>query len=340
MKRCLSWLVMLLLFIAWSPAAGDWLPPRDEELPAAHTEPSFPILTRLELPREYGFFVGDEIPLSLIIIEASEGVRIDLVNLPQRGDRHGLFEIREAAFQAPDQHRGRLIYHIDYVLQYFGPAPLTLPFPPVQILYAEEQERDVVSGVYHYRRLLSQPGRIHIARVGPLLPTATRGVSKPIDAPHGFLTWNLLGLGGLLLIAGAWQLGRQGYAWFTASRRVTAAAASPTDQALQQLEEVEQLLHDDRLHEIPCLVSEVVRRFLADMYPCAAFTKPTTELLQDLPEGPYRTDIARLLIACDIMKFGRRPTSRQEVRVLLQRAIALIHMATASDCEGAEHGTR
>jgi len=48
---------------------------------------SFPIVTSFELPRDYGYFIGDEIPLTLMI-ESQKGVVIDLVNLPRQGEQH------------------------------------------------------------------------------------------------------------------------------------------------------------------------------------------------------------------------------------------------------------
>ncbi|HXH09794.1 MAG TPA: hypothetical protein VNP04_08550 [Alphaproteobacteria bacterium] len=123
-------------------------------------------------------------------------------------------------------------------------------------------------------------------------------------------------------------------------RRAALIASSPASQALQQLKDTETLLLEDRQPEIPCLVSEVMRRFLASMYACSPFTKPTTELLQDLPDGPYRQDIVLLLRDCDVMKFGGHPNSRKESQELLQRAMALIHSSAPADDGGGGDGIR
>lgn len=145
MKRRLGWLVIPLLFMAWPPVLGDRNAAGEGEQASLRRESPFPILTRLNFAHEYGFFVGDEIPLTLSI-EAVEGVRVDLVNLPREGDTVGVFEVREAQIKPPHHHHGKRVYQIEYILQYFGPAPLTLTFPPLEILYAEERERDGVSG--------------------------------------------------------------------------------------------------------------------------------------------------------------------------------------------------
>jgi hypothetical protein len=197
-----------------------------------------------------------------------------------------------------------------------------------------------VSGEYHYHRLLSQPALIHIARIGPLTPASGRTLTEPVTMQGTFLTWNLLGLGGLFLAAGSWVLGRQSYERITSSRRAALDASSPANQALQQLQDIENLLLEERQHEIPGLISEVLRRFLAPMSTGSPFTKPTAELLQDLPDGPYRKDIALLLRDCDVMKFGGRPSTRKESQELLQRAVTLIQRVAPPEAGGGDDGTR
>ena len=114
MRRRLGWLVIPLLFMAWTPALGDRNAAGEGEQASLHRESPFPILTRLDFPREYGFFVGDEIPLTLSI-EAVEGVRIDLVNLPREGNMVGVLEVREARIKPPHHHDGKRIYPIEYI---------------------------------------------------------------------------------------------------------------------------------------------------------------------------------------------------------------------------------
>ncbi|NVL93502.1 MAG: hypothetical protein HWN71_10765, partial [Desulfobacterales bacterium] len=64
------------------PEEGD--PPDNE---------AFPITVDFHCPRNFGFHVGDEIPLT-VTMEVKAGPIIDLVNLPQRGEIHGPFEVR------------------------------------------------------------------------------------------------------------------------------------------------------------------------------------------------------------------------------------------------------
>lgn len=109
----------------------------------------FPIVTRLEMERAYGFFIGDEIPLTLEI-EIESGVVLDLVNLPREGEQHGAFEVRHFHLTSTEQPDARRLYRADYRLQYFGAAPLTLKFKPLEILYAAAEHRDDVAQRYLY----------------------------------------------------------------------------------------------------------------------------------------------------------------------------------------------
>ena len=55
---------------------------------------AFPITVDFQCPRNFGFHIGDEIPLT-VTLEVSEGPIIDLVNLPQKNEIHGPFEVRD-----------------------------------------------------------------------------------------------------------------------------------------------------------------------------------------------------------------------------------------------------
>jgi hypothetical protein len=48
-----------------------------------------------EMPRNYGFLTGDKIPLR-VIIETAGRVIVNLEKLPQKGQKHGPFEISDS----------------------------------------------------------------------------------------------------------------------------------------------------------------------------------------------------------------------------------------------------
>jgi hypothetical protein len=146
-------------------------PEAEAETPASAR---FPIVTRIDLPRDYGFFIGDEIPLT-VIIEAPPDVVLDLVNLPRTGEQHGKLEIRDFKLTSTVGADRTTIYQAAYRMQYFGIAPLTISFEPLEILYAARQDRDEVANAYHYKSLFTQSVSINISRIGPYRSHAITG---------------------------------------------------------------------------------------------------------------------------------------------------------------------
>ena len=146
----------------------------------------FPIVTRIDMARDYGFFIGDEIPLTLTI-EVENDVVLDLMNLPRAGDQHGLFEIREMVLTSSTDENRITTYDVRYQLQYFGAAPLTIEFKPLEILYALGQERSSLTQMYTYKSLFTQPVIVNISRIGPYRPTQALGPKGPLDNQRMFV---------------------------------------------------------------------------------------------------------------------------------------------------------
>lgn len=169
----------------------------------------FPILPRFEVPRNYGFFIGDEIPLQLVI-ETTGDVMVNLEKLPQKGQKHGPFEVSDMRItrQTPAGHG--VIYRVAYALQYFGPTPLTAVFEGVEILYASATD-----GPYPrasaYKRLVTQPVSIDMARLSPLHLTASRRPKGALQDQRMLTVWLGVVCTAICLTAGgvlgvkAWQ---------------------------------------------------------------------------------------------------------------------------------------
>lgn len=126
----------------------------------------FPILPRFEVPRQYGFFIGDQIPLRLII-ETTGDVVVNLANLPQKGQKHGPFEITDMQITRQTSSSQSGIYQVAYTLQYFGPTPIKAMFEGVEILYASSSDRHTPQQPYTYKRLVTQPVSINMSRLSP-----------------------------------------------------------------------------------------------------------------------------------------------------------------------------
>ena len=95
----------------------------DQAIETAGDTERFPILTRFELPRDYGYFIGDEIPLTLVV-ETSQGVVLDLVNLPKQGETHGpIRDSRLTAYDGTPYPGGNNLSRCLYSPVFWGHAP-------------------------------------------------------------------------------------------------------------------------------------------------------------------------------------------------------------------------
>ena len=148
----------------------------------------FPISSQFEFVQNYGNFIGDPIPRSLVI-KTAEGVVLDLINLPQKRDVHGLFEIRDLQMTSSPGKNGTQIYRAAYTLQYFGPTPYSAPFGPVEILYALPHDTGASAPVYTYKHLLTQPAVIHIARLSPTASAHAMALKGPVDDQRTGIIW-------------------------------------------------------------------------------------------------------------------------------------------------------
>lgn len=134
---------------------------------------SFPIEVSFKLPRSFGFHLGDEINL-VMVINARPGVVVDLVNLPRKGEGHGPFEVKYFKIRSA-KTKDAVTYEVDYVLQSFMPIFTVekIVFPPLEILYADRPEGKSSGGALNYKSLVSQPFPIAYSRTatyfGPMI---------------------------------------------------------------------------------------------------------------------------------------------------------------------------
>jgi hypothetical protein len=273
--------------------------------PAAPASEGFPIVTRFDIPRDYGYFIGDEIPLTLII-ETAKGTVLDLVNLPHQGEQHGLFEIRNLDLTSTPDAAGGTVYRAVYTLQYFGAAPLTIQFEPLEILYALADGNANAVRVSTYRSLFTQPVTINISRIGPYQPTQALDPKGPLTDTRADLIWlpSLLGATFFLLAIGGWR-----HQW--ARQRQRQSLPEPT-----QTTAVEKALQALRLPagrfelfngEMPTAsdsLGHIIREYLQAEWNVPAFTLTPAELAAHLPEESEVQSLLDLLQKCDTVKYG------------------------------------
>ncbi len=309
------------------PEANEAKPEGRETKPEAQAEAPdqqrFPIVTRLHLERAYGFFVGDEIPLTLEI-ETEKDVVLDLVNLPREGEQHGAFEVRTFHLTTVDQPDARRLYRADYRLQYFGAAPLTLQFDPLEVLYASTQSRDAATQRYIYKSLFTQSTTIDISRIGPYRPTPALAPKGPLHDPRPWRIWIAGVLGSLCVLV---AIGGGGREWWVAYQQrrgaVARSAAGQTLERLRQEEEVRAPIDPAEVTAVSAL-GGIVREYLNNEWGVSAYTLTPSELAARL-EGstPQVQDVLALLQECDTLKYQAETQDQDEEHVLWDEAVTL-----------------
>jgi hypothetical protein len=292
----------------------------------------FPILTRFELPRDYGYFIGDEIPLTLVV-EVSKGVVLDLVNLPKPGEKHGLFEIRDLRLTTTPEALGGTIYRAAYTLQYFGVTPLTAHFEPLEILYAPSADRLAPTHTYIYKSLLTQPIVLNLARIGPYGPTGALDMAGPVADSRVALVWGSFSVGALCLLIVMGGSGRQWYVSRKCRQTARQADLSPVAAALEVLRQEGVALHP--VTEAPCAGVErlqlLLRQYIQAVYAVSASTLTTTELGRLLSDQPFGKDILNLLARCDLVKYEASSVSLADAQQLWWEALMVFEKLQQTD---------
>jgi hypothetical protein len=272
--------------------------------PAANATEQFPILSRFELPHSYGYFIGDEIPVTLVI-ETTGNVTLDLINLPHPGDKVGPFEIRHLQLTSATLSPGSKVYRVVYTLQYFGPTPMTTVFGPLEILYALPPAPNLPQPTHAYKRLLTQPALIHLSRLGPLRPPRPLTIKGQVDDARTGLMWIFL-VGGMLLVLGA--VGGLGWEQLTAWQRQRARAARPstvTELTLQTLRHEAAVLFrtpEGYASSLGARLDHILREYVQTAYRVPAFTLTTSELAAQLHDTLQAHNILSLLEQCETLK--------------------------------------
>jgi hypothetical protein len=301
------------------------------ELPAASSE-HFPILARFELPRDYGYFIGDAIPLTLVL-ETASGVVLDLVNLPQKGEKHGLFEIRDLQLTKSVSAEGLKVYRAAYTLQYFGATPLTVRFEPLEILYALAAERATPTAPYSYQSLRTQPVALYIARMGPYQPTPALDIKGPVDDRRTGVIWLSLATGAMFLLT---ALGGGCRAWHQRWQRhrvAQAAALTPASTALEALRQEGAVWYPTTASVFPgaARLSHLLRQYLHDAYGIPASTLTTAEVAAMLHDKPFYKDILYALERCDALRYQAPVATGVEEQHLWWEAMTLFEKLQKAD---------
>lgn len=293
------------------------------ETTAPETE-RFPIVTRFDIARDYGYFIGDEIPLTLII-ETSQNVVLDLVNLPHQGDQHGLFEVRDFTLTTSTSAHGGTTYRAAYSLQYFGAAPLTTQFEPLEILYAPTADQASATHVYTYKSLFTQPLTINISRIGPYQPTEALDPKGPISDTRSALVWLscLLGVAFVFLSVGGWSK-----AWLDHRRQQNTSELAPPTAAAEALQALRQpagqfAFLSESTPSPSVRLGHIMREYLQAECSVSAFALTPSELVSRVNGAPHAQTLLGLLQQCDAFTYGATAADQEEERLLWAKTLAL-----------------
>jgi hypothetical protein len=294
-------------------------------VPAVTPVERFPIVSRFELPQAYGHFIGDEIPVTLVL-ETSGDVVVDLINLPHVGETFGPFEVRDLHVTTANLSQSHKVYRAAYNLQYFGPTPFTAVFGPLEILYAFPPAPDVPAPTYTYKRLQTQPAVVHMARLSPqsaAYPVRIKG--DVADARTGMI-WLLSILGTVLILAaiGGWGW-EQRIVWQRHWGR-TAQMHTVTRQALRTLEDEAAILFrtpEGVTSLAGARLEHILREYVQVVYQVPAFTLTTSELTPQLNGTPQAQELLCLLEQCEALKYQSPPIPPAVERDLWWHTIVL-----------------
>ncbi len=266
---------------------------------------AFPIAVDFHCPRNFGFHIGDEIPLTITLV-ARQGPIVNLVNLPQKGERHGPFEVRNVRVHKR-QKGGGTTYVILYRLQSFKPAIAVdrLQFPPLPISYATKRDWNPRESQYHYRSLYSQPFDVFVSRTatyfGPM-----KDIKGPIVDERLALIWKVITIVGSLmvlvaLISWPWEFIRK-------RRRAIEKGPSPTarDRALKALREAREecFNYEDHRERLFFEINAILRNFLRDVYGLDTANRPSMEILNQLKDRPFYEELKGLVERINQVVYG------------------------------------
>ena len=291
-------LILLVFFCAFF-ALGNVSPidyPVHSEEKESPDQKSFPVIVDFESPRDFGFHVGDEIPLT-ITMKVKNGNILDLVNLPKEKENHGPFEVRGVNIKKR-QKGDQTEYRVSYNLQSFEPAIAVdrLTFPPLLISYATDKNWNRKESKYEYQTLFSQSYDILVSRtatyMGPM-----KALKGPISDKRGRMFWMTSTTMGSLMILLAlltWFLD------FIRRRRILSSkhkVLSSSERALKALQQAREncFNHEDHRKHLFFEVNAILRNFLKEVCGLDAANRPTMEIVNQLKDRPYYDELSNLV---------------------------------------------
>jgi len=267
--------------------AGEKSPPDPEP---------FPVTIDFHCVRNFGFHIGDEIPLT-VMLEAKKGSIIDLVNLPKEKETHGSFEIRDLKVREC-RKSDRTVYTVDYRLQSFEPAIAVdrVSFPPLRISYATKENWNPKESKYHYQSLYAQPFEVFVSRIATYIGPM-KDIKGPIKDKKALIGWKVTAILGSLMVFLpfiAWLL-----EFIRKRRRVVSKSTnlSAPDRALKALQQAREncFNYDDHRKRLFFEVNAILRDFLKDACGLNVPNRSSLEIIDQLKDCPFYKELKGLV---------------------------------------------
>lgn len=299
-------------------------------LPAQAAQETPSLAARFETPREFGYHIGDLIPLTLLI-EAEGRVVIDLESLPHRGEAVGPFEVRNVRIDHSRTGSGS-VYRIEFTLQTFVPATsaVGVVFPPLELRFALPEDRSGDGG-YVYRTVTLPPYLFFLSptAVGPRVLRANKGSVLPHTA---WFFWSSVSLGviflALALVMLVWDLARRWQRGLGEKRPKAEARALGTLRLLRE----RYLACEEKTPVLFLKVSSVLRRFLSKQCGIPARVQTIHQIRERFTGHPLEKELAEVLERCnEVIYDGHHPAPSEKERVIREVA-ALIDRLERVGC--------
>lgn len=291
----------------------------------------FPIYPYFQIKRNFGYHIGDEIPLTLII-EAKKAVVLDLVNLPHKGEIHGPFEVRNLQIHTEEASDTK-IYRIDFNLQTFKPilAVDTVEFPPLDILYATPDGVNSLSGEYQYKNVISMPYPISFSRTATYF-SSMKDIKGLMVEEHFPLAWGSILLGALLW---AGTMGNWMWRWYTAraGKVQSQKKLSLEERTLQTITEAweQYIVQGGRAEDLLSKTSLAFRKYIGEVYGIPTTTKTFLQLKEALQGKPHQSEILEVLGKCHAVLYeGYTPGRREQEETIKQLKELIKQISTVS----------
>lgn len=283
----------------------------------AEEKPS--IVARFETPRDFGYHIGDLIPLTLVI-EAATGTVVDLESLPHGGEAAGLFEVRHVRINQSHTTSGS-VYRVEFGVQTFVPATWAegVAFPPLELRFARPGDR-LLDGGYVYRSVTLPPYVFFLSSTARS-QEALRPGKGPVLPRVGWSFWGTVSLGTLSLLLGLLRLAGDLGRWWRRRAQETRSAAER--RALRTLTVLRQryLTCEEKAPVLFLKTSGVLRRFLREECGIAARLQTVSQIRERFRGHPLERELAEVLERCNHVTYdGHHPTPAEKEDILREAA--------------------